>query len=100
MRLTKLEEEILDGDFGEALQEALRMIVNLGDYHGAEELIPIKNVHVAGISYKTIGEVGLKWLEHLRSIGIKKKAPALNPADRVGKPWAMCRTVIFDTTFP
>ena len=53
MYLTEQEEKTLDNEFGESLQEALRMLVSLGDYHKAERLIPIDNVHVAGISFKT-----------------------------------------------
>ena len=73
MFLTKEEERILDGDFGLSLQERLKILVALGDLKKAEKLIPINDVHVAGVSYKTIGDFGLEWLEHLNSIGAKKK---------------------------
>ena len=83
MYLTKQEEKTLDGEFGESLQESLRMLVSLGDYNKAERLIPVDNVHVAGISFGTIGEVGLRWLGHLESMGAEKRESLIattNPA--------------------
>jgi hypothetical protein len=47
MYLTKEEERILDGEFGEGLQKAMDLLVAIGDAYDAEKLIPISRAHVA-----------------------------------------------------
>lgn len=61
--LTREQEKILDGERGEVLQKCYRLLVKLGDVFGADRLIPISSAHLSGISYKSIGEVGLEFLE-------------------------------------
>jgi len=73
MHLTQKEEETLDGEFGLPAQEAMEFLVSLGEHNNARRLRRIKTSHVAGISFGTIGKVGLDWLEHLNSIGTRKK---------------------------
>lgn len=63
MFLTNKEEKILDGEFGEIKSKAMRILVTLGDIFGAENLIDIESAQIAGISYKTIGDAGLEFLE-------------------------------------
>ena len=56
---------MLDGELGEAKQTAMGVLVALGKIYDAEKMIPVKNAQVAGVSYKTIGDAGLEYLEHL-----------------------------------
>ena len=63
MYLTKEEEKILAGEKGEIPSKAMRILVTLGDIFSAENLIPIESAQIAGISYKTIGDAGLEFLE-------------------------------------
>jgi predicted aconitase len=63
--LTKKEERILDGEQGEAMQKCYRLLVRLGDAFGANRLIPIKSAHLSGISYSSIGDPGLEFLEDI-----------------------------------
>ena len=63
MYLTKAEERILDGELGEIKAKAMRILTILGDIFEADKLIPIESVQVSGISYKTIGDAGLEFLE-------------------------------------
>ncbi|RLF19516.1 MAG: hypothetical protein DRZ82_05440 [Thermoprotei archaeon] len=65
MHLTKEEERILDGEKGEALSVAMKILVGLGEIHDAERLIPISSAHVSGISYGNIGEEGLNFIRFL-----------------------------------
>lgn len=80
MYLTRIEERILSGEYGEAKQLALKTIVKVGEALGAERLIPIKHAHVSGISYGTIGDHGLALLEDLVEKGAQVSVPTtVNP---------------------
>lgn len=63
MYLTKKEERILEGEEGPIKAKALKILATLGDIFDADKLIPIESTQIAGISYKTIGDAGLEFLE-------------------------------------
>ena len=65
MYLSTKEEKALQGEFGEALQIAYRVLVAVGRLSNAKELIRIKWAHVSGVSYLTIGEYGLDFLKRI-----------------------------------
>ncbi len=71
MYLDKLEERMLRGDYGSAIARAMEVIVKVGDVLRADRLIDIDTVHVAGVSYLTIGDPGLEYLEDLASAGAR-----------------------------
>ncbi len=88
MFLTKDEERVLDGDFGEAAATAMRLLVSIGEVFEAEKLIPVSSCHVSGVSYKNLGEAGLKLIEDL----VEKEAVArvrstLNPCGMDLRRW-------------
>jgi len=81
MFLSKEEEKILNGEYGEVKQLAMKLLVKLGEKFKAEKLISISSVQIAGISYKTIGDPGLEFIESLVNSGAKVCVPAfMNPA--------------------
>lgn len=89
MFLTKLEERILNGEEGEVLARAMRLLVTLGEIEGAQRLIPIHRSQVAGVSYKTAGDATLELLESLVTGGISAKTIATqNPAGMDLERWA------------
>ncbi|MCS7112494.1 MAG: aconitase X catalytic domain-containing protein [Nitrososphaerota archaeon] len=65
MYLSKDEERILKGEYGYAKQKAMEILVALGDLYEAERLIPISSAQIAGVSYTSIGDEGLEWIENL-----------------------------------
>ena len=69
--LTVNEEKMINGEYGEAIANAMRVIVKVGEALGADNLIPIKHAHVSGISYLTIGEPGLLFIEKTAETGVK-----------------------------
>ncbi|OPY26254.1 MAG: hypothetical protein A4E28_02616 [Methanocella sp. PtaU1.Bin125] len=78
MHLTREEESIYNGGQGPTLQKMMEILVALGDIYDAQKLIPVKSAQIAGVSYKTMGDAGLQWVEDLDG---KVKIPAvLNPA--------------------
>jgi len=88
MYLTKEEEDILDGGKGEVLERLFRLLVRLGDIYGAEKMIPVGSVQVAGVSYKSVGDPGLAFLEDMASKGAKVKVLTyLNPAGMDLENW-------------
>ncbi|MFH1821450.1 MAG: aconitase X catalytic domain-containing protein [Methanobacteriota archaeon] len=80
MNLTKDQEKMLAGDQGEVVERMFRLLVRLGDIYGADCMIPVSSVQVAGVSYKSIGDPGLAFLEDIADKGAKVRIPTtLNP---------------------
>ncbi len=63
MHLTNSEERILSGENGEVMERMFRLLVSLGDIYGADRMIPAGSAQVAGVSYKSIGDPGVEFLE-------------------------------------
>ncbi len=88
MELTKQEEGILNGDQGEVLERQMRLLVRLGEIYNADKMIPVGSVQVAGVSYKSVGDPGLEFLEDIASNGGKVRVLTyLNPAGMDMKDW-------------
>lgn len=88
MYLTKEQEAMLKGEQGEVVERLFRLLVRLGDIYGAEEMIPVGSVQVAGVSYKSIGDPGLEFLEDFASKGAKVRVLTyLNPAGMDMENW-------------
>jgi predicted aconitase len=56
----------------------MEILVALGDIYGAERLVSVRSVQIAGVSYKNIGEAGLEWISDLQ--GQVVVPSILNPA--------------------
>jgi predicted aconitase len=81
LRLTTEEKAMLAGQEGPAVQKAMEIVTALGAIYGAEDLIPVESVQVAGVSYKNLGEAGLHFLHDWARQGARARVPAmLNPA--------------------
>ncbi|MBM4241181.1 MAG: DUF521 domain-containing protein [Euryarchaeota archaeon] len=82
MYLTRIEEEMFEGKHGDAVRKSMEILVALGDIYEAEKLINITSAQVSGVSYKTIGDAGLEFLEDMaKDPKAKTNVPAtLNPA--------------------
>jgi predicted aconitase len=78
MYLSREEEGIYQGEQGETLRRMMEILVALGDIYGAEKLVPVRSVQIAGVSYKNIGEAGLEWISDLE--GQVVVPSILNPA--------------------
>ncbi|MCY3410276.1 MAG: aconitase X catalytic domain-containing protein [Candidatus Heimdallarchaeota archaeon] len=81
MYLTPDEEKILAGEFGEAKQIALKLLVDLGEFFNAEKLIAVDSAHISGVSYLTGGEGLIDQLELFVSKNAKVSIfSTLNPS--------------------
>jgi predicted aconitase len=88
MLLSQEEQEMLDGSQGRATQKAMQILVALGNIYGAERLVPILSVQVAGVSYDNLGDAGLQFLNELADGGGQVKVPtSLNPAGMDIENW-------------
>jgi len=88
MYLTDDEERIINGERGEVMERMLRLLVRLGDIYSADKLIPIGSAQVSGISYKSIGDPGLEFLEDMAGKGAKAKVLSyINPAGMDLENW-------------
>ena len=54
MFLTKKEEQMCDGEFGETIRKSMDILVALGDIYGASKLVDITSAQVSGVSYKLL----------------------------------------------
>jgi len=87
MYLSAEEERMLAGDEGEAVRKSMEILVTLGDIYGAERLIPVKSAQVSGVSYKTIGDAGLEYLEDLSIDAKVRIRTTLNPPGMDMEQW-------------
>jgi len=88
MHLTNLEERMLGGEEGYAVQKNMQILAALGDIFGAEKMIPVSSVQVAGVSYYNLGDAGLEYLETLADRGAKARLKTtLNPAGMDLENW-------------
>jgi len=87
MNLTKKEEKMLDGEEGYAVKKSMEILVALGNIYGAEKLIEVGSVQVAGVSYHNLGDAGLEFLNELAKDGKVKVLTTLNPAGMDLEDW-------------
>ncbi|NLN70559.1 MAG: DUF521 domain-containing protein [Chloroflexi bacterium] len=81
MHLTPDEQALLDGELGPAAQKSMQILVTLGRIYGAERMLPVGSVQVAGVSYDNLGEAGLAWLAEMAAGGGQAQVfTTLNPA--------------------
>jgi len=88
MRLEPQEQAMLDGEQGRATQKAMQILVALGKIYGAERMLPVRSVQIAGVSYDNLGEAGLQFLTEMAQGGGKARVlTTLNPAGMDIENW-------------
>jgi predicted aconitase len=81
MYLTRDQEKMLEGEEGEVVERMFRLLVRLGDLYGADRMIPVSSCQVSGVSYKSVGDPGLEFVEDLAAKGARVRVrTTLNPA--------------------
>jgi len=81
MKLTKEEQEMLDGKWGEAVQKAMELLVALGECYGAEEMIPVTSAHLSAANPINAGKGGTNFIKNMAEKGGKFVIPTTtNPA--------------------
>jgi len=87
MYLTKEQEVMLNGEYGSIVARMMRLLVRLGDIYNAEKMISVASVQVAGVSYKSIGDPGLEFLQDISKEAKVKVLTFLNPAGMDLEKW-------------
>jgi hypothetical protein len=88
MKLSLEEQSMLEGRFGPATQKAMEILTALGTIYGAEQMLPVTSVQVAGVSYANLGEAGLHFLAEMADGGGKARVlTTLNPAGMDVENW-------------
>ncbi len=97
LHLTAEEKAILAGEEGPGRQRAMEIVAALGWIYNAERLLPIVHAHIAGVSYKNLGEAGLAFLSQWADEGARVTVPtSLNP---MGMEEARWQEIGFDPEF-
>src|SRR6202790_1866976 len=64
MKLNEEEQDILAGNSGPVPQQALQHQIKVGEFFGAEDLVPVTQAHLMADT-ESLGEAGVRWLEGL-----------------------------------
>jgi len=78
---------MLNGEMGYAAKKSMEILVALGEIYGAERLIKVGSVQVAGVSYHNLGDAGLEFLNELAEDGRVRVLTTLNPAGMDLEDW-------------
>ena len=92
MKLTNEEQDMISGAGGETLRRAMEMQVDVGEFFGAERLVPIHSAHAAGDAW-IMGQAGLDYLEAVAEEGVRVRVPATyNPCSVDFNNWELFGT--------
>ncbi|WP_413460513.1 aconitase X [Herbaspirillum huttiense] len=67
MRLNDEETAMLNGECGKVLQMAMRHQVQVGEFFGAADFVPVTQAHIMADT-ESLGQAGVLWLEKLAEI--------------------------------
>jgi predicted aconitase len=88
MQLTIEQEEMLAGKSGQATRKAMEILFALGTIYGADRMVPVTSVQIAGVSFDNLGEAGLQFLSEMADGGGKARVlTTLNPAGMDLENW-------------
>jgi predicted aconitase len=87
MRLTPEEQDMLNGKHGKAAQKSMEILTTLGEIFGAERMVDVYGVQIAGVSYANLGEAGLEFLSEMAEDGKVRVLTTLNPAGMDRENW-------------
>jgi phosphomecalonate degydratase large subunit len=80
LKLTAEEQAFLAGSAGAGGRRAMEIVVALARIYGAGDLVPVKHVQIAGVSYKNLGDAGVAFLSEWAEEGAMVRVPTtLNP---------------------
>lgn len=88
MKLNAEQQAMLNGKSGRAAHKAMEILSALGTIYGAEQMIPVSSVQIAGVSFDNLGEAGLEFLIEMADGGGKARVlTTLNPAGMDLENW-------------
>ncbi len=87
MKLEPEERDMLEGKHGKASRKSMEILTTLGEIFGAECMIDVYGVQIAGVSYANLGEAGLEFLSEMAEDGKVRVLTTLNPAGMDRDNW-------------
>jgi predicted aconitase len=87
VQLTAVEQAMLDGSEGPAVQRALAYQVEVGRFFGAARLVPVTNAHMMG-DIEVLGDAGLAFLQDMQRSGARACIPLTTNARCIDFAWA------------
>ena len=90
MNLNDAQRRMLDGEDGEIVQRLMRLLVRLGQIYEADQMLEITSAQISGVSYKSLGDPGLLFLEDIANAGVQIHPKVLayaNPAGMDLEDW-------------
>ncbi len=69
MKLSREEQEMLEGKLGYPVQKAMEILVGVGECFNAEKMVPVASVHLAGCSLMTAGRGGAAFTRDIMQRG-------------------------------
>jgi predicted aconitase len=88
LELSTEEQAMLAGELGPGMRKAMEIVVALGQIYGAQRLVEVVSVQVAGVSYRNLGDAGLEFLGQWAGQGVQVRVPTtLNPAGMDLQAW-------------
>jgi predicted aconitase len=87
MKLTKEEQEMLDGKYGKTAKKSMEILTTLGKIFEADSMVKVYGVQIAGVSYANLGEAGLEFLSEMAEDGKVRVLTTLNPAGMDRENW-------------
>ncbi len=88
IELNDIQQEMLAGNHGRSARKAMEILATLGTIYGAERMVAVSSVQIAGVSYDNLGEAGLEFLSEMAEGGGEARVLAtLNPAGMDVENW-------------
>src|SRR5450631_163261 len=72
MRLSAEESAMLAGEMGEVRRIALAHQLKVGEFFGADDLVPVTQAHIMADT-ESLGESGVRWLESLAAAARRER---------------------------
>jgi predicted aconitase len=87
VELTPEERAMLAGAEGPAVKRALEMQIEVGEFFGAERLVPVSSAHLMA-EIESMGEAGLAFVEEMADLGARVRVPTTcNPRSVDAAMW-------------
>ena len=86
MRISKKEEEMLEGRYGGAVQKSMELLLAVGECYGAERFVEAGSAHLSCANPVSAGKGGTRFIKEMAEKGGKFAVPTTtNPASL--DPW-------------
>jgi predicted aconitase len=87
LKLNQEEKRMRSGALGEPVRRALEHQIRVGEFWGAERMVPVTNVHMMG-DIEVMGEAGLGFLRETLGLQARARCPTTTNARCMDFAWA------------